>query len=153
MLTILRSKSFLLSTYTGVSRFIFLSIIYGPQRVRVQKRRRPAWASAQTDQHLCFLLFGKHDIKTFNFLAIPCSWGDWFESCFVGNPDDRFCCVEAHNVVGKHWRSILQTLPMSTSNNIFNDERVFFTFDFYYFKKFTRISRTIYKTSRCDFLI
>ena len=45
--------------------------------------------------------FGKFHIKTyyrwnFNFLASLCSWGDGFESRFVGNPEDRFCCVEAH---------------------------------------------------------
>ena len=27
----------------------------------------------------------------FNFLASLCSWGDWFETRFVGNPEDRFC--------------------------------------------------------------
>ena len=26
----------------------------------------------------------------FNFLDSLCSWGDWFESHFVGNPEDRF---------------------------------------------------------------
>ena len=31
-----------------------------------------------------------------DFLASLCSWGDWFESHFVRNPEDRFCHVEAH---------------------------------------------------------
>ena len=50
----------------------------GPQRenfvfwVCKQQRHRPACASAQTDQHLCYSLFGKDHIKTcynqnFNF--------------------------------------------------------------------------------------
>ena len=32
------------------------------------------------------------------FLASLCSWGDWFESRFVANPEDRFCRNEAHLV-------------------------------------------------------
>ena len=66
-----------------------------------QQRRRPACISAQTDQSLCYSLFGKYHIypcyrRNFNFLASLCSWYDWFESRFVGNPEDRFCHVEAH---------------------------------------------------------
>ena len=30
------------------------------------------------------------------FLASFCSWGEWFESHFVGHPEDRFCCDKAH---------------------------------------------------------
>ena len=66
-----------------------------------QHRRRPAFTSAQSDQLLCFSLFWKYHIQTcykrnLNFLASPCNWGDWFESCFVGNPEDRFCHIAAH---------------------------------------------------------
>ena len=32
----------------------------------------------------------------FQFLASLCSLGDWFETCFVGNPEDRFSRGEAH---------------------------------------------------------
>ena len=32
----------------------------------------------------------------FHFLPSLCSWADWFESCFVGNPEDRFSRDEAH---------------------------------------------------------
>ena len=32
----------------------------------------------------------------FNFLTSLCSWGDWFENRFVGNPEDRFSHDEAH---------------------------------------------------------
>ena len=35
----------------------------------------------------------------FNFLASLCSWGDWFETRFVRNPEDRFSCNEAHMLV------------------------------------------------------
>ena len=35
----------------------------------------------------------------FNFLASLCSWGDWFETGFVGNPEYRFCRDEAHIIV------------------------------------------------------
>ena len=39
--------------------------IYGPRREKTlefckQQRRRPAWASAQSDQHLCYSLIGKY---------------------------------------------------------------------------------------------
>ena len=65
-----------------------------------QQRRRPACASAQSDQCLCYSLFEKYHVKAcykrnFKFLASLCSWGDWFESHFVWNPEDRFCRDEA----------------------------------------------------------
>ena len=34
--------------------------------------------------------------SNFNLLAILCSWGDWFETCLVGNPEDRFSRDVAH---------------------------------------------------------
>ena len=34
--------------------------------------------------------------RNFTILASLCSWGDWFESCFIGNPEDRFCHDKAH---------------------------------------------------------
>ena len=66
-----------------------------------QHRRRPACASAQSDQRLCYSLCGKYHIWTcyrwnFNFLDSPCSWGVWFETRLVGNPEDQFCRDEAH---------------------------------------------------------
>ena len=66
-----------------------------------QHRCRPACASQQSDQRLCYWLFGKYHILTcygrnFSFLASLCSWAGWFESHFVGNPEDRFCRVESH---------------------------------------------------------
>ena len=68
-----------------------------------QHRRRPACASAQSDQHLCFSLFGKYHIQTsykrnFNSLASLCSWAGWFEYHFVRNPEDRFSRNEAYIV-------------------------------------------------------
>ena len=60
-----------------------------------QQKRRPAFASAQSYQRVCYSLFGKYHIwscykRNFNFLASFCSWGDWFEIRFVWNPEDRF---------------------------------------------------------------
>ena len=37
----------------------------------------------------------------FQFLAIPCSWGDWFETRFFGNPEVRFSRDEAHMILPK----------------------------------------------------
>ena len=31
-----------------------------------------------------------------SFLASLCSWAGWFESCYVGNPEDRYSRVAAH---------------------------------------------------------
>ena len=66
-----------------------------------QYRGRPASALAQSDQWLCYSLFEKYHMLTcyrwnINFLARLSSWGDWFETRFVGNPKDRFCRNEAH---------------------------------------------------------
>ena len=65
------------------------------------QRRWPASESAQADQRLCYSIVGMNHIYTcnkrnFHFLASHCSWGDWFETRFVGNPDDRFSRDEAH---------------------------------------------------------
>ena len=65
-----------------------------------QHRRRPACAFAQSDQLLCDSLFEKYHMLTcyrrnFNLLASLCSWGHWFETRFVDNPEDRFCRDEA----------------------------------------------------------
>ena len=55
---------------------------------------------AQSDQHLCYALFEKYHMQTcfrwnFNLVASLCSWGDWFETRFLGNPEDRFSRDEA----------------------------------------------------------
>ena len=41
---------------------------------------------------ICKLASGEN----FNFLAYLCSRGDWFETRFVGNPEDRFSHDEAY---------------------------------------------------------
>ena len=66
-----------------------------------QQRRRPACASAQPDQHLCYLLNVKYDIQIcfiekFHILASLYSWAGWFVNDLVGNPKDRFSRDEAH---------------------------------------------------------
>ena len=45
-----------------------------------------------------------------NFQASLCSWVDWFETCFVGNPEDRFSRVEAQIIYERyHWSVVLLT--------------------------------------------
>ena len=63
---------------------------------------------AQTCLHICAvwsapLLFAFLKVQyvnfyrwNLNFLASLCSWGDWFETRFVRNPEDRFSRDEAH---------------------------------------------------------
>ena len=62
-----------------------------------QQRRRPACTFALSDQCLGYSLIGRIILNLLqrNFLASLCSGGDWFESRFVGNPEDRFCRDEA----------------------------------------------------------
>ena len=81
-----------------------------------QHWRRPACAYAQSDQHLCYSLIGKYHVQTyyrrsFDFLAGICSFGDWFESRLVGNPEDRFCPDEAHmKMDARHWLILIAHL-------------------------------------------
>ena len=89
------------STGGCVSYHMGLDVRIPVFRVCEQHRRRPACATAQSDQCPCYSRFGKHHIKTcyqqnFNFPASLSSWGAWSESRFVGNPKDRFCRNEAH---------------------------------------------------------
>ena len=51
--------------------------------------------------YLCLLT------RNFNFLASLCSWGDWFESHFVGNIEDRF------SLLRPIWYSSVQVLYMN----------------------------------------
>ena len=73
-----------------------------------QHRRRPACAFAQSDQRLCYSRFRKYHIwdcykRDFIFLAILCCWAGWFESHFVGHPEDRFCRDEAPIILMQIW--------------------------------------------------
>ena len=66
-----------------------------------QQRCRPACASAQSDQRLCYSLIWKYHIYTcyernFHFPASLCNWAGWFESHFFGAPQDRFSRDETH---------------------------------------------------------
>ena len=59
--------------------------------IRKQQRRSGAFASAQSDQHLCCSLLRKYYMCTcytqsFKILASFCSWAGWFESYLVENP-------------------------------------------------------------------
>ena len=50
-------------------------------------------AFTQSDWRLCYSFTGKYHINTcfkqnFNILASLCSCGDWFESQFLGHPED-----------------------------------------------------------------
>ena len=67
-----------------------------------RQRHRSACASAQSDQHLCYLLltynicsFYMQKLKT---LASLCCWAGRWESYLVGNPEDRFSHDVAHIV-------------------------------------------------------
>ena len=81
-----------------------------------QHRRRPACASAQSDQRLCYSLFKKYHMLTcyrwnFNFLASLRSWGDLFETRIVRNPEDRFSRDVAHIAYDQCWGNNIRTDP------------------------------------------
>ena len=48
--------------------------------------------------------------ENFNFLASLFCQGDWFETCFVGNPDDRFSRVMASYISVKGQISKVQQI-------------------------------------------
>ena len=62
------------------------------------QKRRPAWASVQSDQRLCNSPKLESIMSKLSTGVIQFSNGDRFEPRFVGNPQDRFCRVEAHFV-------------------------------------------------------
>ena len=53
----------------------------------------------------------------FNFLASLCSWGDWFESPFVRNPEDMFCLLKVQLYNGPF---VSFKTPNSTASKNFN---------------------------------
>ena len=70
-------------------------------RVCKQQKRKPACASVQSDQLLCYSLYGKYHIescykRSMVFLASLCSWAGCFESHVVKYPVDRFYRIAAH---------------------------------------------------------
>ena len=80
--------------------------LFGPRSEKICLRGFANNKSAypQSDQRLCYSLIEKYHIYTcleqnFNFLANPCSRGDWFAPHFVGNPEDRFSRDAAHLII------------------------------------------------------
>ena len=55
---------------------------------------------ADWSAHLSFA-FSKLATRNFDLLGSLCRWGDWFEARFVGNPEDKFCRVEAQLMLAK----------------------------------------------------
>ena len=63
-----------------------------------QRRHRSAYASTQTDRHLCCPLprwyttyYLLNESRVSRLISL-CSWAGWFESSLVSNPKDRFSC-------------------------------------------------------------
>ena len=114
-------------------------------RVCEQHGRRPACASAQSDQRLWYSRFEKYHTlacykRNFIFLASLCSWAGWFESHLVGNPKDRFCRDEAQ--IGKvSWSDV------SFPKNIFKEFRsLLLSFDTQFWFKFLQVLIISYNT-------
>ena len=68
-----------------------------------QQKRRSAYASAQSDQHLCCSLPRQYNTSTCyiqNFKTLPsfCGCTGRFESTLVANPEDRFSRDEVQSV-------------------------------------------------------
>ena len=63
-----------------------------------QQRRRPACASAQSDQRLSYSLYGKYNshpcsMENFHILSSLCSRAGWFEPYLVRNFEDMISCI------------------------------------------------------------
>ena len=54
----------------------------------------------------------------FKNLASPCSWGDWFESRFVGNPKDRFFSWQGLNIIQRFQDKTFDYLPYADWNRL-----------------------------------
>ena len=105
------SEKFLLNTYnTCLHRkywkesYLELLLIWAltpknlSSSVCEQQNCRPACASTQSDQHLCYSLIEKYHIKNcsmrnFTILASLCSWAGWFWHDLIRNHEDRFSRV------------------------------------------------------------
>ena len=103
----LHSHSCAIIKVNVITTTLIFSIIWASTRENLssvvceQQRRRPTCASAQTDQRLCYSLFGKYHISTcyrqiFNLLASLIKLDRLVWIHFVGNPEDRFSCAKAH---------------------------------------------------------
>ena len=75
--------------------------------------------------NLCYWLIEKYRIKirynrTFNFLASLRSFGDWFDSRFVGNPEDRFCHFEAQIKMDSVLKGLSHSVDLPSFVSYFN---------------------------------
>ena len=93
-----------------------------------QQRRRSAWASAQSDQHLFYSLPGYYYTSFFyiwNFkpLVVPCGCAGRFESYLVANPEDRFSGEEAHiyQYFLSYWKNVKKMIWAVARQNLQND--------------------------------
>ena len=86
--------------YWEVRKLIFdFGLLYGPPHEKTCLLGITTKAKTSLRIHADWslpLFFAFWNNQNFNFLASLCSWGDWFEYHFVGNPEDRFCRVDAH---------------------------------------------------------
>ena len=97
-----------------------------------QYRRRPAWASVQSDQRLCYSLFGKYISRLATLFSL-CSWAGWFESHYAGNPEDGSSHDEAQIRLDISCESLSSLIsifrkPREISQNLLSAEVVIDTF-------------------------
>ena len=69
--------------------------------------RQPGFGGVRTTKAQTSLHIWKYRItscyeRNFNYLTSLCSWADWFQSNFVGNPEDRVSRVPAHTYEPVH---------------------------------------------------
>ena len=86
---------------------------------------RPVWSAP------LWFFFWKYHMLTcyrwkFNFLASLCScWGDWFETCYVKNPEDRFSHEKVHIMIHMH-HTTLQFCMLCTVSYVVAKEVLIF---------------------------
>ena len=102
------SKADYYDIWISKTYFRFNSFYLGPDTrkpgiiVCEQQRRKPACATAQSDQPLCNSLIFRLVVsqpcfvQMFNIPASLCGWAGWFEHNYVGNIADKFSLDETH---------------------------------------------------------
>ena len=93
-----RGKSFTYASFHAHRKLVHKRVVARKPDFFVcqQQRRSPAWASVQSDQHLCYLPSEKYDsynchMQNFMILASLCSWAGRFEHNLIGNSEGFSC--------------------------------------------------------------
>ena len=102
-------------------------VLFAPENLSSQQRRRPSCASAQFNQHLCYPLSGKYSsqssyMQNFDILARLYRWADQFKSHFVRNPglfEAQFSLSNKTTVQFRNKKSVVKAYLLHCLINVF----------------------------------